>query len=432
MDATNNVQVPEVMDMFHPLPEKCGIDDVKFIEYHPIAAVDSNNPIEFQIHGSGDQYMDLSRTYLYLKVKVERNSSDSTDSQPDAYISCANLWLHSMFESVEVQLQQKVLFNSSKMYPYKSMIECLTSLTSDKEPVLTKEMFYRDNAFFMENIDPKDPASLNTGYLQRNEKIRGEQECEMFGRLGHDFMQMKRPVLLNGVSVSVKLQHATNQFRLMSNADYAKVYKLTILSARLRVCKVVLAPNLYMAHGKIMAKDNPAIYPVDKTEMSSHVLHSGSAFFSFSDMFQNRVPHYLVIAFVASEAFEGSYKRNPFNFHHFNLSSLTVYRDGQAVPHKPLELDFTKNQYIEAYQNFYDENTTGGSITFKEFGGGYALYVYRLDDSAYDRHCLPPKRRGNVTIEGRFASALPENVNIILYSKFPETIKIDQYRNVTP
>lgn len=422
------------MDMFHPIPEKCGIDDVKFIEYHPIAALDSNNPIEFQIHGSGDQYIDLSRTYLYVKVKVENSkSADETEnSKPDENISCANLWLHSMFENVEVQLQQKVLFNSSKMYPYKSMIECLTSLTQDKENMLTRQMFFKDTAYAMDNNDPTHMRNINIGYLERNHRIRDGQECEMFGRLNHDFMQMKRPVLLNGVSVAVKLQPASKQFSLISEAGHASAYNLKILTAKLRVCKVSLSQNLFLAHSKVLAKDHPAIYPVDKTEMSSHVLHRGSAFFSFSDMFQNRVPHYLVIAFVAAEAFEGSYKRNPFNFQHFNLSSLSVYRDGQVVPHKPLELDFAKKEYTEAYHNFYDENSTGGSITLKDYGGGYALYVYRLDDSAYDRHCLPPKRTGSVSLDLRFAVALPENVSLLLYAKFPETIKIDQYRNVTP
>ena len=105
MDKPSNVQVPEVLDIFHAPPEKCGIQNVRFIEYHPISAVNSSNPIEFQIPGSGDQYIDLSRTYVYLKVKVEKKGAEGGKED----VSTTNLWFHSLFEGVEIQLQQKVL-----------------------------------------------------------------------------------------------------------------------------------------------------------------------------------------------------------------------------------------------------------------------------------------------------------------------------------
>ena len=62
---------------------------------------------------------------------------------------------------------------------------------------------------------------------------------------------------------------------------------------------------------------------------------------------------------------------------------------------------------------------------------GYALYVYRLDDQAYDYACIPQTQTGNLAIEAQFAKALPENVNIVIYASFSGTIEIDQFRAVS-
>ena len=40
------------------------------------------------------------------------------------------------------------------------------------------------------------------------------------------------------------------------------------------------------------------------------------------------------------------------------------------------------------------------------------------------------KKQGNLQLEIRFASALPEAINVILYASFPGEIKIDQARSI--
>ncbi|GFY29337.1 uncharacterized protein TNCV_4724651 [Trichonephila clavipes] len=56
---------------------------------------------------------------------------------------------------------------------------------------------------------------------------------------------------------------------------------------------------------------------------------------------------------VDNEAFHGAFSKSPYEFKHFNLNFIGVYVDGQPVPHNPLELDFSKDQYIRAYQTLF-------------------------------------------------------------------------------
>ncbi|GFU59977.1 uncharacterized protein F54H12.2 [Trichonephila clavipes] len=63
------------------------------------------------------------------------------------------------------------------------------------------------------------------------------------------------------------------------------------------------------------------------------------------------MPKRLVLACVDNEAFNGNYKKSPFEFNHYYMNFLGVYVDGQPMPHQPLELDFEKDNFIRAYQN---------------------------------------------------------------------------------
>ena len=44
----------------------------KSIDYHPITSLSDDGPIEFKVSGSGKEFLDLARSYLYLKVKVSK------------------------------------------------------------------------------------------------------------------------------------------------------------------------------------------------------------------------------------------------------------------------------------------------------------------------------------------------------------------------
>ena len=48
----------------------------RWVDYYPISLVDGYSPLEFKVGGSGDEYTDLSQTYLY----VEATFTDGVDA----------------------------------------------------------------------------------------------------------------------------------------------------------------------------------------------------------------------------------------------------------------------------------------------------------------------------------------------------------------
>ena len=65
-----------------------------WVEYHPLTAARDGGPIEFEISGSGEDYIDFANTVLYVKANITAN--DGTNLAADAAVGPENLFLHSL------------------------------------------------------------------------------------------------------------------------------------------------------------------------------------------------------------------------------------------------------------------------------------------------------------------------------------------------
>jgi len=64
-------------------------------DYHPLTNVGDDSPIEFDINGTGEDYIDLASTMLLVRAKTLQ--PDSTNIDDDTPVGPTNLWLHSLF-----------------------------------------------------------------------------------------------------------------------------------------------------------------------------------------------------------------------------------------------------------------------------------------------------------------------------------------------
>ena len=80
---------------------------------------------------------------------------------------------------------------------------------------------------------------------------------------------------------------------------------------------------------------------------------------------------------------------------------------------------------MEAYRSL-KTCTDHINISFSEFKRGYTIVVFDIDDNID----LNTKRRGDCRLELRFGSALPENITLLFYGKFPKVLQVDELRRV--
>lgn len=72
------------------------------------ASISDDAPIEFIVPGIGDEYIDLTHTLMYLKVKIVNQDGSALIAASDR-VGPVNSFLNSLFSKVDVYLYQKLV-----------------------------------------------------------------------------------------------------------------------------------------------------------------------------------------------------------------------------------------------------------------------------------------------------------------------------------
>ena len=151
-----------------------------------------------------------------------------------------------------------------------------------------------------------------------------------------------------------------------------------------------------------------------------------------------QIPKRIVLGLVDIEAYNGSYRTNPFNFNHHNLTQVGVYVDGEQIPRKPLFLKFDAaggQNVIAGYQSLFSgigklSQDTGNQINRSDYGSGYTLFAFDLTPDHCPGDHFELIKQGNLRLELHFSEALANTVNLIVYAEFQNVIEVDANRNV--
>jgi len=105
------------LDLFAIQLTHTSIEEASVVEYHPISSLANRTPIDFDIPGSGKQYIDTNNIQLYVCAKIVRPAVGNNLLE-DSTVALVNLLLHSLFSQVDVSLNGTLISNSrcSKRY----------------------------------------------------------------------------------------------------------------------------------------------------------------------------------------------------------------------------------------------------------------------------------------------------------------------------
>jgi len=417
------------LDLFSVPPTQTSVEFGTLVDYHPITNVADGGPIEFDIPGSGMDYLDLANTMLYVRAKITQRNGN--DLGADTAVAPVNVFLHSLFSQVDMTLNGTVVTAANNMYPYRSYIETLLSYGSDaKRSQLTSELFYKDDAGRFDALE-MDGANANSGFVKRNALIRASRSFDLIGRVHCDLMLQSR-YLINEVNVKMKFVRSSDSFSLLC----PNLQKVNIENAVLYVRKVKLSPSVFLAHAKAL-QTGTAKYPVRRVTCKSVTIPAGYYDVSHEKLFSGLLPNRIIVGLVRNDAFSGSRNHNPFNFQNFGLTEIAVYTDGQQHGQgiKPLKIDYTNSLYVRAYNTlfggtgklFHDE---GNDISRSDYANGYALYAFDLSPDLTDDEHFDLSKTGSVRLQAKFADALATPVTLIAYAEFQNLLEIDNNRNV--
>ena len=248
--------VKSELDLFNIPPTQTAIDSSQWIEHRPLTSLTGSAPVEFVVTGSGEEYIDLSETYLQVTAQIlKSNDGDLVTKNTDASdgadigIGPVNNWLHSLFSQVDVSLNERLVTSSTNTYPYRAYLETLLTYgPAAKKSHLTGSLWYKDTAGHMDSA-----TASNDGFTQRRKWIQNSRSVTMIGRPHVDLCFQDR-LMLNGVDMKMRFVRSKDSFNLMGGG------KVIIKDMSLFVRKVKVHSSVQLGH----------INALDRTAAKNH------------------------------------------------------------------------------------------------------------------------------------------------------------------
>ena len=260
---------------------------------------------------------------------------------------------------------------------------------------------------------------------------------------------MNDRLLLNMMDLRVVLNRSANDFCLMdlSHDTAPRVkpkVKLSHVALKIRKVKVDQAVSDGIER---MLKQTPALYPIRRVECKILTVPSGLPNTRQDNIFSGVIPKMFVVGLVHVNATNGSYGKNPYNFAHFGVETLSLTANGEEVPFKQLTLTYPAKEngeidpatdkeldFDEAYNTLFSGtgkiySNAGLDIDRDDYPGGYALYAFDLTpDMCKSSEYFNTVQRGSLSLAITFKSQ-KEPLAMVCYGDFENVIRIDSERN---
>jgi len=420
---------------FHSMPGVLkNIDDSIVIMYPPVTPLDSDSTsIKFIIPGNQDTYIDLGNLYIYLVVELKTGSNGDIGGTASAKIAPINNFLYSLFSTVEISINGKLVTQPNSSSPYAAYFTNLFNYGTDaKNGHLTNVMWYKDSAGKFNEVGISTGG--NAGFYSRNQLSTSGKKFELYGKIISDITNQPKE-LINGCELTLVFHRARHSFNIMNLNDTPGVVK-AVISVGGVSCRRTKPSVLKFNSDQDAIKLSPALYPLTKTDIKLFTIPANVNSKSLNQVVSGPIPTRITIGLTKNEGLVGSYALNPFNFEHHSVSSLSLSVGGRSYPSKPYNLDYASNNYMLAYSQLFSGLNTfhgdnGIDISYKDFKSGYCLYIFDLTagQSASSEY-IEDSKISDLNIDITFATAPTDVLTCVVYTETNALMTIDTNRDV--
>lgn len=421
---------PECLELFKLAETQTGVIARYVIEVPPISTQEGV-PLEFYMRPDSPDYQNLKGMRLCGRLRIVH--SDGSHLGAGEVAVPINFILQTAWKQVDVKLGNMIISSPQQMNPYKALIKfTLTKGSETKKTQAATEGYIKDTAGFMDACTVENTAIYDKTTLYELSKW-----VDFEGPLMEDCLDMDR-YLVNNVPISVKLTPASSEFCIMA-VDKTKKYKLEYSELRLKMAMVTVSPGVLLGHANALKESN-ALYPFTKGNVLNFSVPRGDSNVTLHNFCTKSVPTRIVFAMVSAEAFNGSYWKNPFNFHHYNVCNISLIVNETIVGGQPLKVNFdaetaSGRDYVNAYNNMFAATGTegenfGNDITIEDFAKGYALFCFNLEPFTKPGKYLNLVKTGFVRLSVQFSKPLPETIVLIIYCEHQDMFQVDAAKNV--
>lgn len=414
--------------------------------YHPINAIDAQNnaPIHFLVRGTQD-FINFDGTFLKIEGKFTGQIPAVTGANAaaaipatdaDAKYGPVNLLAHTMFKSIDISLNGTSISLADQNYMYRAYLQTLFNNTKsglDKTHALAG--WSKD---LPEHMDSFEPAN-NTSLKARRGRSNAKGEVTYILKLASAIFEIEE-LFPSKVDINVTLHKNPNSsfYMMFDNAINGTNFNFEITKVEMWVHKITVDSDFGLGVEQVMNENHSIEYILSDPRVDVHQIPSGVPSFHKDHITYGHLPRRLLIGFLETEAFNGASKKNPFNFKHFDVKKISLFKDGMEFPRPPIICDMTDKKYTEAYYHLlstFHANETPFAMDISETdlenGFFFAAWEFSPDQMGGDLPAMLINEGTNIHLTVEFGTNLPSPVSMIVYYELDMRVSINQYRQVT-
>ena len=423
-----------LLDFFTVPPTQTAIDSSYWHVAHPVHTIRSEGPFQFVLPG-GPDYAHLARNYLYMKVKIVKpdgtamaaTAADAAAAAHEA-VGPINLFGKTFVKQVKLNLNGKLAYDSGDMYAYRAYLETELNYGTDaKNTVLTPSLYEKDTPA------DKVESAENTGFVKRATKFKNSTVVEIMAPIHCDLFAANK-LLISNTHAHLEIYRNTDAFLLMCFGT-ATAYKVEILDMLWYVKMLQLPGSVHLGVETALMR-NPAKYPIRRVAITKVHISPGRKNTPTTSVFDGQLPRRIVIGFVDTNKYFGSYKTNPFMFENHNVTEISVHAGGNVYPREHLKMDYKLKHFARPYLQLmealgFSDDNVGNAITPEDFSNYLCLYAFDLSPEQTDGPHWELVRDGTVTVHCQFADAIKDpGLEMICYAEFDNLLMVDRNRSV--
>ena len=392
----------------------------------PVNSIESTRTIQFKVNAS-DEFLDLQNSFIAFEVEVK--GTGNANLAADVEVALANYPIVSLFRQVDVFLNND-LVTSTINYHYRGYMESTFTFSKEaKKTWLTCGGYSKDTLGQMNTL-----TDANLGFKERKELCKGSRKFWIVGKVHSELFNQSK-LILNRTEFKIDFHRVEDAFVLMCAANAEA--KVNIVSANFHIRKCTLADSKIVEYERALMT-TPIPYEVTKVVVRSFT-HGGAkesidiTNLSSSDILPDRI----IVALVDNTAYTGTKAENPFNFKHFNTSSVDIRHNSLSLYGGPIVVAPARGEVTNLLWEHYQairhvgKNDTN-SISKKDFTGGYFAICSCTQPSLPNGEYRDPVQKGSLTLNLRFSTALPHSVTVIVYLEYEGIITLNQERRAVP
>lgn len=424
MDPNSEACGKSELDLFCLPPTQVAIEEGKWVPVNP-HEVSDHFSIKFDYSLSNGYYLDLARSYITFKAKIDGATGTLNKAAP------INLWGHSLFKQIDLELNDNLLTSANPFYAYEAMLTTLMNYGKEAaKSQLALGGYEKDTAGEM------DVTALdgdNKGLAARSTGINAGAWRDFVMRPFLAMFQQER-LLPPSSKIRLTLIPSDPKFSLMLNAPTGAFKpKMKDWTLHLRIVKI--NSSLAIEQGKSRNEQGLKLYyPIRRLKTKPMTIPAGLQSHS-ETISTGQTPKRMYCMMTSESAQLGAFQKNPFNFKHYDVNSIHLSIGTDNIPSTPLTPDFAKGLVRESYMTLFSHtgilfDDKGLDISLSDYQNGYTIFAFDLTPDMSDGDHLELMKRGDIRLHVKFAKALPEAITILAIGEFENTVQIDRFNTV--